>query len=629
MVSQVLYSSESILVGKQVDSLGAEYGALSKAQKEVFVKTITNYSVELFSSDVLDRNDVFESYLNSLAKKLNPDFNKKVYLYKEAYANAFTTFRGNVFVHWGLIADAENEASLAYTMGHELGHFEGAHLYRSFISVHNATDLNRDDEIKKWHHEQAQEYYCDSLGFVLAAEAGFGWKYGMSVFYEYLSMDTIFNELEKKGDVFNSNGELINESYYDDNSDTLFSSHPPTLSRINLRKRMGKGVGNGSAYVTDKSTFKKLQTHARLKVLNQFLNSKEYKYGLIKAFKYYCLEPSNKQFKYYLIEFIRRKYHNSSSVLKRGFLSDVFHLKPGKSIYDNLRWVFRNKSDLIKVKKLIIPTLFKKGNTYLDVVSSLNASSVAEYPEFYLSMALFHHKDEKLKNYYVSKYLKLSEIKFQVFAQAYQNDELLYALRGNSNSLLVFGGVERSIRSSEGVYEDSKGSTADKEGSRIIKYVERKGRRENWECVSLKSLGTDANSNFIKNNLLPYLYAKAYSEEEAGGLRISGMSSEYLISPELWMFMNDKKYTTIATCYGYSLLDKEVSMVANFKSHFKSLGGVSFHATSNYYNVARNSYVFRWIKLKSSDFSVESSEERVKSKLTNNALRTEIILKLK
>ena len=34
------------------------------------------------------------------------------------------------------------------------------------------------------------------------------------------------------------------------------------------------------------------------------------------------------------------------------------------------------------------------------------------------------------------------------------------------------------------------------------------------------------------------MYSKAYSNYDNGGLKISGTNSEYLISPEIWTFLN-------------------------------------------------------------------------------------------
>lgn len=623
------YEQEALLVKRQMDSLALKFGESTREQSKIFIQSVTNYSFELFNGNLLDRNDTFESYLNTVAKKLNPNFKGGVYVYKSAFANAFTTFRGDIFLHWGLIADAKNEASLAYTIGHELGHYSGAHIYKSFITENNNKNLERDEALKRWHSKQNHEYFSDSLGFELASKAGYDWKSGLSGFYEYLNIDTILNELEKKGDIFNAQGELINEVYYNEQSDTLFSSHPPTRSRINSRKQMGQSIPSGKEYIVSANEFKNIQTHARLMVMEQFLNEKQYKYGLIKAFKYYCLDPYNSKLKYYLIEFIRRKYHHNPSILKRGFLSDIFHLEQKKSVYNNLLWIFRDKSDLASVRKNIIPIIKKEGVTYNNLLSFLSKEQDEEYPEFYLSLALLNHKNQNKKKLYLQKYLAIGKVNARVFAESFQKEELLYALRGNDKSLLLYEGLTYTTRSSLGSFEDSEPCKASKYNGKIKNYVERKGKKKNWSCISVNEMDNSQESYFIKNNLLPYMYIKAYSINETGGLKIYGVNSEYLISPEIWTFLQKNNYSTVAICSGLSIKDKTVSLASDFKSHFSSLKNISFQASSQYYGLSRNSYVFRWIKLNSYDFGVKASEERVKSKLTLGAIKTEIILNLK
>lgn len=627
--AQFSYEEEARLVEKQMDSLSQEYGKADKEKNKQFIKSITNYSFELFKGNVLDRNKIFESYLNKIAVKLNPNFKSGIYVYKSAFANAFTTFRGEIFLHWGLIADAKNEASLAYTIGHELGHSFGAHIYKSFISETSHKNLERDEALKMWHSKQNHEYYSDSLGFKLASKVGYDWTSGLSGFYEYLSIDTILNELEKKGNIFNAQGELINDIYYNEESDTLFSSHPPTRSRINNRKQMGKSIPIGFEYIVSQNDFKNIQTHARLMVLEQFLNEKQYKYGLIKAFKYYCLDPSNSKLKYYLIEFIRRKYHNSSAVLKRGFLSDIFHLEQNKSVYNNLRWIFRDKLDLAQARKNIITRIQNKGVTYNSLLSFLSQETGKEYPEFYLSLALLNHKNEKIKSLYLSKYLAINDINSREFAEAYQKEELLYSLRGNDKALILYNGVIHTRRTFNGSFEDEESYKASKYNEKIKRFVERKRKGRDWRCISINELDNSDESYFLKHNLLSYMYSNAYLNDENGGLKISGTNSEYLISPEIWTFLNKNQIAKVSICSGLSIKDETVSLTSNFKSHFTSLKNISFEASNHYYGLSRNSYVFRWVNLDAYSFGVRSLEERVKSKLTLGALKTEIILNLK
>ena len=78
-----------------------------------------------------------------------------------------------------------------------------------YPTVSDLANASETEVLKMWHSEQTQEYYSDSLGFELASKVGYDWTSGLSGFYEYLSVDTILNELEKKGNIFKLNLDLF------------------------------------------------------------------------------------------------------------------------------------------------------------------------------------------------------------------------------------------------------------------------------------------------------------------------------------------------------------------------------------------------------------------------------------
>jgi len=618
--------SEKTLVSKQFDSLATIYGEESITQKARFVESVSNFSVGLYTPVELDYSERFEKYLKQIAQKIDPTFNKHVYLFKSPYPNAFTIFRGDVFFHWGWIADAESEASIAYTMGHEIGHFVGAHAFNSFLNSKKTSSLNQDEEIKKWHFEQNQEYYSDSIGFEFASKAGYSWKSGLTGFYEYLSLDTILNHLSTKANVFNAQGELINDTFYDESSDTLFSSHPPTASRVKLRKRMARNiVREGKKNLVSQTEFAALQNHAREKVLERLLNSRDYKLGTIKAFKYYCLSPSNKKYKYYLLEFLRRNYLSKRKVLSYTLFSDVFKFSQDKSIYDNLRWIFRNKSDLNKAKIFVKSTLIKQGNTYNDLINFLeNSDNGNEHPEYYLSMSLFHHKDKVKKQKYIDKYLGYKNVQYPDFGQAFKNDNLLYNLRGNKNIFFIFQEPKVMLRTSDGTKDAPAENTSINEvtANKIITKLAKDASvtffNEGREKFTLKE-------GFIVNELLPYLYSEVYSDDLAGGLIISGSSKAQMTSPALWTFLYKKQIGQVLLNKNFMYHDETVSFQQNTETKVKAATSkFKFTSSSDYFGESIHSYVFRMITFKSSDFSVKKVEKRGVSKLTKGTLKGEI-----
>ncbi len=623
--AQFSYEVEKRLVSEQFDSLGDIYGVESTLQKKIFVESICNLSEKLYTGVSLDRSGKFEGYLKRIARKVQPSFNRNVFVYASPYPNAFTIFRGDVFLHWGLIADAESEASLAYTLGHELGHFEGAHIYNSFLNKRKSSSVNQDEEIVKWHYEQGQEYYCDSIGFELASIAGYSWKSGLTGFYEYLSLDTILNHLSTKANVFNAKGELINDVFYDDSSDTLFSSHPPTASRIKMREGMGRSIHKeGSKNLVGKSLFYDLQKHARLQVLKRLLEYRDYKLGTIKAFKYYCLAPSNKKYKYYLVEFLRRNYLTSIKSLSYTLFSDVFKFSQDKSIYDNLRWIFRNKADLKIAKRNVATLLVDKGNTYNDLLAFLEKSESSEFSEFYLSMALIHRKNKVKKQQFIDKYLGLPDIKHADFGLAYKNDNLLYKLRGNKKKLFVFekpSSMLRTVNGTQNAPEDN--TTVNSVTAKKIVSKLKSDEPVLFFDASVNPVNTE--SEFIINELIPYLRSEVYSDDLAGGLTFSGSSTAQMSSPELWTYLYINRIAAVYINKNFMFHDETVTKKQDYSTRVNfATSNFRFTSSSNYYGASIDSYYFRLISFKSLDFSVSKSEEAGISKLDKSALKSKI-----
>jgi hypothetical protein len=622
--NQFSYEKEKTTIVQQYDSLAKIYGLENEIQKQRFIKSICDLSASIYTDQKLDYSDQFEDYLFAVAKRLDPAFNHKLHLYKSPYPNAFTIFNGDIFLHWGLIADAESEAGMAYTIGHEIGHFTGAHIFTSFINSQKTSSLNQDEEIKKWHHEQNQEYFSDSLGFELASKAGYSWKSGLTGFYEYLNLDTILSHLEAKANIFNAQGELINDDFYDESSDTLFSSHPPTESRIKLRKRMGLSIKmKGIKNIVSEESFINLQNHARKQVLKSFLENNDYKIGLIKAFKYYCLDPANSEYKYYLLEFLRRKYLGKKRALSLPLFSDVYKLSHERSIYNNLRWIFRTKQDLAIAKRNIEKLGISKENTYNDLLNFLEESQQNESPEFYLSLALFHHKNKVKKAEYIKTYLKYPTRKYNDFAIAFQQNELLSTLRKNKDVLFILQETTSEIITKEGTIRAPKENTDINEIT-VKKIVVKRLKGQNVVLVNEVN-ETQNQDQFITNELIPYMYSKIYSDEHAGNLVLSGSSTSQLISPKLWTYLVKNNVASVYMNKNFMVHDKTVSKKQNQATKIKKASVTLKKTTSsNYYGESIHSYLFRLISFNAIDFTVSKHQEWGISKLLKSTYNKEL-----
>jgi beta-barrel assembly-enhancing protease len=91
----------------------------------------------LAKSDTLYRDRELESYLNSVARKLEPAaayerIPFRILVLNNPYCNAFTLPNGYIYVHTGILARIDNEAQLATLLAHEMTHATYRHHLREF-----------------------------------------------------------------------------------------------------------------------------------------------------------------------------------------------------------------------------------------------------------------------------------------------------------------------------------------------------------------------------------------------------------------------------------------------------------------------------------------------------------------
>ena len=94
-------------------------------------------------------NPILQRYLNNIGQRLVPKDSPNVYSFKILLdpiprAEAFST--GSVYVSTGLVALLDNEAQLAYIMGHEIAHVEKNHFYSEIRSSILERELNKEKE---------------------------------------------------------------------------------------------------------------------------------------------------------------------------------------------------------------------------------------------------------------------------------------------------------------------------------------------------------------------------------------------------------------------------------------------------------------------------------------------------
>ena len=98
--------------------------------------------------------------------------NLRFYTVKSPEVNAFATGQGMIFVNTGLVAHADNEAQLAFIIGHEIIHYYRQHATEMLTRKDNPRRRNNEEEelsifIKRHNRSRQMENEADSLGIAL------------------------------------------------------------------------------------------------------------------------------------------------------------------------------------------------------------------------------------------------------------------------------------------------------------------------------------------------------------------------------------------------------------------------------------------------------------------------------
>ncbi|MBN1353638.1 MAG: M48 family metalloprotease [Candidatus Omnitrophica bacterium] len=117
---------------------------LVKLQNEL-IDDVEKIEEVIYQRGALYRDKEVENYLNKIAEKIAPDvpLDKKrkfsIKIIRDPAVNAFALPNGSIYIHTGTLAKLENEAQLAFLMGHEMSHVVHRDSVYHVNSVHNKT----------------------------------------------------------------------------------------------------------------------------------------------------------------------------------------------------------------------------------------------------------------------------------------------------------------------------------------------------------------------------------------------------------------------------------------------------------------------------------------------------------
>ncbi len=285
--------------------------------KDFFLFTRFVIDELLLSGEVLF-NEILSNYVNKVAKYVlrrekNLYKSLQFYVIKSNSVNAFSTDQGIIFITTGLLAQLDNEAQLAFVIGHEVAHYTKKHVRNSYVDKQVITqgkgkykDLSHNDKLQELsNYSKDNELEADEIGvnFYLNTEYDIEEIYEALgvLLYSYLPFDDIkFDTSYFNTEILNIPGQVftdtINPITKEEDFDDELSSHP------NIKKRMDaifdvlndKQSRGDKLFKISEQDFYTVRELARFESINIYLANRKYVKALYNTFLLQKTHPNNK-----------------------------------------------------------------------------------------------------------------------------------------------------------------------------------------------------------------------------------------------------------------------------------------------------------------------------------------------
>ncbi|MDR2406780.1 MAG: M48 family metallopeptidase [Bacteroidales bacterium] len=304
----------SIIITQAQTNLNSYSGLLSEGTiPDVFHNTFTLSDKD---EDVLLLKNLFQSgqvlygtalnqYLDNIMDNLlanDPQLRKQitVFVVRSSGVNASATRQGYIFVNVGLLAQATNEAEIAFILAHEIVHI---------ADKHDAIKLEKNKNLNYYlsYHNRSREQENEADRYALQ-------RYFASSNYSYKAIDGAFDILQYgylpfdnlpfKRSFVETDFYTFDDKYYlenikpvrsrEDYIDTL-STHPNILKRRTAAKNIyeTKNDEGRLTFVQSQELFNQMQTLARFECIHQYLINHNYGQAYYNAYVLAQTMPEN------------------------------------------------------------------------------------------------------------------------------------------------------------------------------------------------------------------------------------------------------------------------------------------------------------------------------------------------
>lgn len=208
----------------------------------------------LKTSAMLERDPALNTYVRGVVCRLTAEFCRdvRVYVINQPYFNASMAPNGAMLVYTGLLLRSENEAQLAFVLGHETGHYVGRHSLEQWRKLKNTAgalmifsigasvagvgalgtlaELAAASSIYGYSRDKERE--ADDFGFKVMTGAGYAGRECAET-WRYLVEETKHSDSKK--------------TRKSETRGSIFRTHPLTSERIETLDALAKstvGAGN-------------------------------------------------------------------------------------------------------------------------------------------------------------------------------------------------------------------------------------------------------------------------------------------------------------------------------------------------------------------------------------------------
>lgn len=593
-------------IHKEMDKLSVEdnLGIKKKTYNRFISSVVSNKRNQIDNGEIYFGWTKAETYLNDILKRLLPDSIKNdqkmyVYLLRDPSLNAYSSYDGSIYFNVGLLADVENEAGIAFILGHEMAHYLKRHLLKSYISAVETNKYSQAQLATLAHVNQKLELEADEIGYELTNRAGYNLEAGYQIF------DLIYGDNEKLATFNNERASKL--SNYIDNI--------PTGNRFLAEFRI------------DPNSFNSLIKQARIEKLELLLNEFSYKECLRNAFLYHLADPKDHYYVYYAQEAARRFLLLFPKEKEQLFLIDGVYENQADINYLNKfvkNQLLINKIESIKQidKKNLVLKSYQQILQYFSELSK-NLS----LPELYLSSALIHHSNGNTvdRNINLDNYIRSGKGRSTNFAKLLlgqrptknliKTKKLIIIDDAEFYNMYEFNNIEYDIIKSEEFNSKSK--------VKLKEYI--KNSFPGNKVIYTSDL---SNTNF--NSSIAYkkaILTALISKDLATSSNPLNIASYYMLDPSIYQMFSEESVQNIDYIYIDAFNTKgNTTNSASYLNPFKWASNL----INNFFGGAKNYYYnLEHISINVINGSVSYSENEVGYRLSLPHLHNSIYNSLK